>query len=95
MVESSAKTWSTGEGNGKPLQYSGLGNSMDRGAWQALVHGVTESDTATTNTLQYTLQHTNSIKPLPLHGTVAVYKVNIKKSVVSLYTRSEALKLNN
>ena len=27
------------EGNGNPLQYSPLGNSMDRGAWQATVHG--------------------------------------------------------
>ena len=30
-----------GEGNGKPLQYSCLGNSLDRGAWWATVHGVT------------------------------------------------------
>ena len=29
---------------GNPLQYSFLGNSMDRGAWQATVHGITESD---------------------------------------------------
>ena len=34
---------SPGEGNGKPLQYSCLKNSMDRGAWQATVHGVTMS----------------------------------------------------
>ena len=31
---------STGEGNGNPLQYSCLGNPMDRGAWQATVPGV-------------------------------------------------------
>ena len=31
--------------NGNPLQYSCLGNSMDRGSWQATVHGVTELDT--------------------------------------------------
>ena len=36
---------STGEENGKPLQYSCLGNPMDRGAWQAIVHGVAKSDT--------------------------------------------------
>ena len=32
------------EGNGNSLQYSFLENSMDRGAWRATVHGVTESD---------------------------------------------------
>ena len=38
---------SPGEGNGNPLQYSCLGNPMDREAWQATVHGVTkESDMA-------------------------------------------------
>ena len=31
---------SPGEGNGNPLQYSCLENSMDRGAWQATVHEV-------------------------------------------------------
>ena len=34
---------SSGEGNGNPLQYSRLENSMDRGAWWAIVHGVAES----------------------------------------------------
>ena len=32
---------SPGGGNGNPLQYSCLENPMDRGAWQATVHGVT------------------------------------------------------
>ena len=32
-----------GEGNGKPLQYSCLENSTDRGVWWATVHGVTKS----------------------------------------------------
>ena len=27
-----------GKGNGNPLQYSGLGNSIHRGAWRAIVH---------------------------------------------------------
>ena len=35
---------SLGEGNGNPLQYSCLRNPMDRGAWQAAVHGVAEVD---------------------------------------------------
>ena len=36
---------SPGEGNGNPLQYSCLKNSMDRGAWWATVHGVAKSRT--------------------------------------------------
>ena len=35
----------SGEGNGNPLKFSCLENSMDRGAWRATVHGVTESQT--------------------------------------------------
>ena len=35
---------SPGEGNGNPLQSSCLEKAMDRGAWQATVHGVTQSD---------------------------------------------------
>ena len=34
---------SPGEGNGYPLQFSGLENSMDKGAWQATVRGITKS----------------------------------------------------
>ena len=33
---------SPGEVNGNPLQYSCLGNSMERGVWWAIVHGVTK-----------------------------------------------------
>ena len=36
---------SPGEGTGNPLQYSCLGNLMDRGIWQAAVHGVTRIGT--------------------------------------------------
>ena len=36
---------SLGEGNGNPLQYSFLENSLDRGAWQATIRGVTRSRT--------------------------------------------------
>ena len=37
------------EENGYPLQYSSLGHSMDRGAWQATVHGVTKHQTWLSN----------------------------------------------
>ena len=36
---------SPGGGNGNPVQYSCLENPMDRGAWQATVHGVVKSQT--------------------------------------------------
>ena len=46
---------SPGEGNGSPLQYSCLGNPMDRGTWQAIIHGVSkESD------ITYQLKSNNS-----------------------------------
>ena len=40
---------SPGEGNGNSLQYSCLENAMDRGAWWATIHGVTESQTQLSN----------------------------------------------
>ena len=36
---------SPGEGNGTPLQYSCLENSVGRGAWRAVVHGAAKSQT--------------------------------------------------
>ena len=38
---------SPGEGNSNPLQYSCLGNPMDRGAWRATVHQVTKESNTT------------------------------------------------
>ena len=45
----------SGKGNGNPFQYSCLENSMDRGAWQATVHGVAKSWTQLSNTHTHTL----------------------------------------
>ena len=36
-----------GVGNDNPLQYSCLGNSMDRGVWQAIIHRITKESDAT------------------------------------------------
>ena len=47
---------SPGEGNGKPLQYSRLENTMDGGAWWATVHevaGLSNKVTTTNNPQQY------------------------------------------
>ena len=38
------------KGNSNPLQFSCLGNPMDRGAWQATVHGIAELDMTYTHT---------------------------------------------
>ena len=58
---------SPGEGNGNPLQYSCLENSMDRGAWQAIVHGVAKSWIRPSNfTCCAVLSHSvvsNSLRP--------------------------------
>ena len=51
---------SPGEGNGYPLQYSYLENSMDRGAWWAIVHGIAKSRTQLTNAL--TSQQTETFR---------------------------------
>ena len=40
---------SPGERNGNPIQYSSLGNPMDRGAWWATVHGLTKRQTQLSN----------------------------------------------
>ena len=45
---------SPGEGNGNPLQYSCLENPMDRGAWQAAVHGVAKSRTRLSDFTHFT-----------------------------------------
>ena len=39
----------SGEGNGNPLQYSCLGNPMDKGAWWATVHEVSKTQTGRSN----------------------------------------------
>ena len=52
---------SSGEGNGNPLQYSCLENPMDRGAWQATVHGIAR------------VGHDLATKPPPLIFSFFVY----------------------
>ena len=57
---------SPGEGNGNPFQYSCLENSMDRGAWWAIVHGVTKE-------LDLTEQQTLS-RVMKIYDTIATLK---------------------
>ena len=50
--------------NGTPLQYSGLENSVDRGAWQATVHGVAKSWTKLRD-FHFTFNFENQFYPPP------------------------------
>ena len=61
-----------GEENGNPFQYSCLGNSMDRGAWQATIHGITR------------VGHWLATKPLPPIGVTNAYTMNENKTARSV-----------
>ena len=54
---------SPGEGNGYPIQYSCMENSMNRGAWQAIVHGIRKLDTTESTHTTGALSSTNTISP--------------------------------
>ena len=55
-----------GGGNGNPLQYSCVENSMDRGAWRVTVHGVTKSQTRLGNQVHQIHKHLNALTHLNL-----------------------------
>ena len=71
-------------GNGYPLQYSCLENSLDRGAWWATVHGIAESDMTEQLTLflvcivslitlpKVKLMHTSQVEYLYLHQLLQI-----------------------
>ena len=71
--------FSLGEGNGNLLQYSCLENPMDRGAWRATVHGVTESQTWLSN------KTTTTTFSLPLKPQVV-----LQSSIVFLKEKSHS-----
>ena len=62
MQETRVWRRSPGEGNGNPLQYSCLENSMDRGAWWSTVHGVAKSRTRLIN---FTLTFSSYLQSFP------------------------------
>ena len=54
---------SPGEGNCNLLQYSYLGNPMDRGAWQSIVHGIAKSWTRLSDQITTTESDDTAAKP--------------------------------
>ena len=61
-----------GEGNGKPLQYSCLGNSMDGGDCWATVHGVAKSRTRLSD-FTFTFQFHAMEKEMATHSSVLAW----------------------
>ena len=62
------------EGNGNPLQYSCLENPMDRGAWQAAVHGVAE-DRTRLNDFTFTFHFPALEKEMATHSSVLAWRI--------------------
>ena len=63
-----------GEGNGTPLQYSCLGNPMDRGAWWAAVHGVTTSQ-AQLSDFTFTFHFPALEKEMATYSSVLAWRI--------------------
>ena len=63
-----------GEGNGTPLQYSCLGNPMDRGAWWAAVHGVAKSRTRLSD-FTFTFHFHALEKEMATHSSVLAWRI--------------------
>ena len=63
-----------GEGNGNPLQCSCLENPMDKGAWEAAVHGVTESWTQLSD-FTFTFHFHALEKEMTTHSSVLAWRI--------------------
>ena len=62
------------EGNGNPLQYSFLENSMDGGAWWAAVHGVAKSRTQLSD-LTFTFHFHALEKEMATHSSILAWRI--------------------
>ena len=80
-----------GEGNGTPLQYSCLENPMDRGAWKAAVHGVTEGWTQLSD-FTSTFHFHALEKDMATHSSVLAWRIPGMGSLVGchLWGRTES-----
>ena len=69
----SLSSFTFGEGNGTPLQYSCLENPMDRGAWWAAVHGVAKSRTRLSD-FTFTFHFHALGKEMATHSSVLTWR---------------------
>ena len=78
---------SPGEGNGYPLQYSYLENSMDREAWQAAVHGGSQRvrHNSMTNTYLLTYPYLR-LPPWAPEFFAAIRQISVQWSVATRYS---------
>ena len=67
-------SWTDGEGNGTPLQYSCLENPMDGGAWNAAVHGVAEGRTRLSD-FTFTFHFHALEKEMATHSSVLAWRI--------------------
>ena len=65
---------SPGEGNGNSFQYSCLGNSIDRGVWQVIVHGVTKGRSRLSN-FTFTFHFHALEKEMATHSSVLTWRI--------------------
>ena len=80
------------KGNGNPLQYSCLGNPMDRGAWQATVHEIPKESDMTKFTKQQT---TNNLASIPDHFIYWLHSLRLACFICSSFSFSFAKWNNN
>ena len=64
-----------GEGNGTPLQYSCLENTMDGGAWWAAVHGVAKSRTRLSN-FTFSFHFYALDKEMATHSSILAWRIS-------------------
>ena len=75
------------EGNSYPLQYSGLEDSIDRGPWQAPVHGVTKSQTRLSDFHFYFHWLVNCSQGTTLIDVIRLVKTYLQFQTVNFITR--------
>ena len=75
---------SPGEGNGNPLHYSWLENPMDRGAWQATVHGVAKSQTRVRD-FNFNYLNMNFLKIEEVHRLIVSYVAGKKIRIWAMW----------